>query len=86
MFRLAKFSQFVFCLVGIVLTCLFSLSLAGIDVDGLSSSDHSMAMLFLAGVFIVIDVCIDIGKYLFWFHRHRGLLSSLLSVVLMLFS
>ena len=86
MLRLAQAAQIILCLVSMVLTGLFALSLSGIEVINHSvqvSLDQSM---LLALIFIVIGCCIDVGKYLFWSQRHRSFYYGALSLVLMSFS
>uniref|UniRef100_UPI00261C9272 hypothetical protein n=1 Tax=uncultured Paraglaciecola sp. TaxID=1765024 RepID=UPI00261C9272 len=86
MLRLVQITQAIFCLVSMILTSLFSLSLSGVTVDALPDQEGWGKTVFLAALFILIGCCIDIGKYLFWSQRQRSLYYGILSLVLMVFS
>ena len=87
MLRLVQITQAIFCLVSMILTSLFSLSLSGVTVDALPDQEGlGKAAVFLAVLFILIGCCIDIGKYLFWSQRQRSPYYGILSLVLMVFS
>lgn len=86
MFHLIQSTQIIFCLVSMILTSLFALSLSGVSVDHLSDQTGWGMTIFLAILFILIGCCIDIGKYLFWSNRHRGRYYGVLSLWLMGFS
>ena len=86
MLRLVQITQAIFCLVSMILTSLFALSLSGVTVDALHDQDGLWKALFLAALFILIGCCIDIGKYLFWSQRQRSPYYGMLSLVLMVFS
>jgi hypothetical protein len=86
MFRLVQITQAIFCLVSMILTSLFALSLSGVTIDTLPDQDGWEKALFLAALFILIGCCIDIGKYLFWSQRQRSRYYGTLSLVLMVFS
>jgi len=68
------------------LTGLFALSLSGVSLNVLSGSDGVNKAVFLAGLFVLIGCCIDIGKYLFWAQRKRSIYFVVLSLTLMVFS
>ena len=86
MLRLIQITQIIFCLVSMILTSLFALSLSGVTIDRLSDQASWERVVFLATLFVLIGCCIDIGKYLFWSHRHRSRYYGILSLVLMGFS
>lgn len=86
MLRLVQITQAIFCLVSMILTSLFSLSLSGVTVDALPDQEGWGKTVFLAALFILIGCCIDIGKYLFWSQRQRSRYYGILSLVLMVFS
>lgn len=86
MFYLIQSTQVIFCLVSMVLTSLFALSLSGVTIDHLSDQTGWGMTIFLAILYILIGCCVDIGKYLFWPNRHRGGYYGVLSLLLMVFS
>jgi hypothetical protein len=86
MLRLVQLTQAIFCLVSMILTSLFALSLAGVTGDVLPHQEGGIKVVFLALLFISIGACIDIGKYLFWSQRQRNRCYGILSLVLMAFS
>ena len=86
MLRLTQVTQTVFCLVSMILTGLFALSLSGVSLNVLSEPDGVNRTLFLAVLFVLIGCCIDIGKYLFWAQRQRSTYFVGLSLTLMTFS
>mgnify|MGYP003626395041 CR=1 FL=1 len=86
MLRSVQVSQAIFCLVSMVLTSLFALSLSGVTVDAPPDQGGWGKAAFLAVLFILIGCCIDIGKYLFWSQRQRSRYYGILSIVLMAFS
>ncbi|MAZ86138.1 MAG: hypothetical protein CL693_00630 [Cellvibrionaceae bacterium] len=86
MLRLVQVTQAIFCLVSMILTSLFALSLSGVTVDTLPDQEGWGKAVFLAVLFILIGCCIDIGKYLFWSQRQRSRYYGMLSLVLMIFS
>ena len=86
MLRLVQITQAIFCLVSMILTSLFALSLSGVTVDALPDQEGWGKAVFLAVLFILIGCCIDIGKYLFWSQRQRSRYYGMLSLVLMVFS
>ena len=86
MLRLVQITQAIFCLVSMILTSLFALSLSGVTVDALPYQEGWGKAVFLAVLFILIGCCIDIGKYLFWSQRQRSRYYGMLSLVLMVFS
>ena len=86
MFRLVQITQAIFCLVSMILTSLFALSLSGVSFDALPDQEGWGKGVFLAVLFILIGCCIDIGKYLFWSQRQRSRYYGMLSLVLMVFS
>ena len=79
-------TQTVFCLVSMILTGMFALSLSGISYQTLSVFSVIDKTLLLAVLFVLIGCCIDIGKYLFWIQRQRSAYFRWLSIALMLFS
>jgi len=86
MLRLVQITQAIFCLVSMILTSLFALSLSGVSLDALPDQEGWGKIVFLASLFILIGCCIDIGKYLFWSQRLRSRYYGVLSLVLMVFS
>jgi len=86
MFRLIQITQIIFCLVSMILTSLFALSLSGVTIDGLSDQEGWGKTVFLAVLFVLIGCCIDISKYLFWAQRQRSRYYVILSLILMVFS
>ncbi|MFN3237616.1 MAG: hypothetical protein ACE37D_11210 [Pseudomonadales bacterium] len=72
MLRLVQITQAIFCLVSMILTSLFALSLSGVYFDALPDQEGWEKSVFLAALFILIGCCIDIGKYLFWSQRLRS--------------
>ena len=86
MHRLIQITQIIFCLVSMILTSLFALSLSGVTIDRLSDQEDWGSAVFLAILFVLIGCCIDIGKYLFWSQRQRSPYYGILSLVLMVFS
>ena len=86
MLRLVQITQAIFCLVSMILTSLFALSLSSVTVDALPDQEGWGKAVFLAVLFILIGCCIDIGKYLFWSQRQRSRYYGMLSLVLMVFS
>jgi hypothetical protein len=86
MLRLVQITQAIFCLVSMILTSLFALSLSGVSFDALPDQEGWGKIVFLAALFILIGCCIDIGKYLFWSQRLRSRYYGVLSLVLMVFS
>ncbi len=79
-------TQNILCLVSMVLTGMFALSLSGEQFDALLDKDRIDNVVFLSLFFLLIGCCIDIGKYLFWSQRKRGKYFSILSLTLMFFS
>lgn len=86
MFRLVQITQAIFCLVSMILTSLFALSLSGVTFDSFAEQEGWGKAVFLAALFILIGCCIDIGKYLFWSQCQRSRYYLTLSLVLMAFS
>ena len=86
MLKLIWFVQAVFFLVSMLLTGLFAMSLSGADFNGVMKTSESDQAIFMAGLFILIGCCIDVGKYLFWVKRRISRYFKMLSLVLMVFS
>ena len=86
MFRLIQITQIIFCLVSMVLTSLFALSLSGGSIDHLSVQEEWGGTIFMAILFVLIGCCIDTGKYLFWSQRQRSHYYGVLSLLMMGFS
>ena len=86
MLYLVLITQNLLCLVSMVLTGLFALSLSGGKLDLLSEQGMNSETLFLSVLFLVIGLSIDIGKYLFWAQRRQGNYFLVLSLLLMFFS
>lgn len=86
MLRLTQVTQSIFCLVSMMLTGLFALSLSGVSLHVLSESEGFNKTLFLAVLFVLIGCCIDIGKYLFWAQRQHSIYFVVLGLTLMTFS
>ncbi len=86
MLRLTQVTQSIFCLVSMILTGLFALSLSGVSLNVLSEPDGVNKTVFLAVLFVLIGCCIDIGKYLFWTQRQHSIYFVVLSLTLMTFS
>ena len=86
MLRTVQLIQFVFCLVSMILTSLFALSISGAAVDSSDAGFSSLSSVLSAGLFILIGACIDSGKYLFWVERSRNFGYLAVSIVLTLFS
>lgn len=85
MWYFIRCAQYIFCLVSMVLTSLFVLSLTGISFASISAMD-SIEKLLMTILFLLIGCCIDIGKYLFWSQRHVTHYFFALSITLMVFS
>lgn len=86
MLNLIRFVQTVFFLVSMLLTGLFAMSLSGSDFDSVIGAQDRAHAIFMAGLFVLIGCCIDVGKYLFWVKRQFSRYFKALSFVLMLFS
>ena len=86
MLRLAQITRTIFCMVSMMLTSLFALSLSGLTVTDISWQDGPGNTIFLAALFVLIGCCIDIGKYLFWASKQCGRYYGTLSLALMGFS
>jgi len=86
MLRLAQITRTIFCMVSMILTSLFALSLSGLTVADMSWKGGVESTVFLAVLFVLIGACIDIGKYLFWAQRQSGRYYGILSLALMGFS
>lgn len=86
MFRLIQITQIIFCLVSMVLTSLFALSLSGVSIDRISDQEEWGGSVFMAILFVLIGCCIDAGKYLFWSQRQRSHYYGALSLLMMGFS
>ena len=86
MFHLVQVTQTVFCLVSMILTSLFALSLSGVASSDVVIGNGLSKNLLAAGLFILIGCCIDFGKYLFWSERHRSYYYGAMALVLTGFS
>ncbi|WP_339672426.1 hypothetical protein [Dasania marina] len=86
MFRLIQITQIIFCLVSMILTSLFALSLSGGSIDRISDQEEWGGAVFMAILFVLIGCCIDAGKYLFWSQRQRSHYYGALSLLMMGFS
>ena len=62
------------------------MSLSGSDFDSVIETQDRAYAMFLAGLFVLIGCCIDVGKYLFWAKRQISQYFQALSLVLMVFS
>ena len=69
-----------------VLTGMFSLSLSGFYFSDAVVDGGLNKSLLSACLFILIGVCIDFGKYLFWSERKRSYLYGVIALVLTGFS
>ena len=83
---LVQFTQFVFCLVSMTLTSLFAFSLSGITFEEVGGGFGSEKEILSACLFVLIGVCIDFGKYLFWVQGNRHVVYVGISIVLTGFS
>lgn len=84
--RLVQIFKYACCLVSMILTSLFALTLSGIMfTDEAFGSGVSKDML-TAGLFVLIGCCIDFGKYLFWYERKRSHYYGFVGLVLTVFS
>lgn len=79
-------TQTLLCLVSMVLTGLFALSISGGSFDSLTKVNEVGGTILLSVLFLVIGFCIDLGKYLFWSQRHHGICFLVISLMLMIFS
>ena len=86
MIWLAKFTQYIFCIISMMLTSLFALSLSGITESDYQQSNNILSPVFLAIIFIGVGSSIDIGKYLFWLKKSQSIFFLILSLMLMFFS
>lgn len=86
MLNLIRFVQTVFFLVSMLLTGLFAMSLSGSDFESVLEAQDRAYAIFMAGLFVLIGCCIDVGKYLFWAKRQISRYFKALSLVLMVFS
>lgn len=62
------------------------MSLSGSDFDSVIEAQEDGHAFFMAGLFILIGCCVDVGKYLFWVKRQISRYFKVLSLVLMVFS
>ena len=74
----------IMCGVSLSLTGLFALNLTGFAPERMAA----WAPLEWLSVILVVSIglCIDAGKYLFWFYRHLGSFYTAMSVCLVVFS
>ena len=86
MLNLIRLVQTVFFLVSMLLTGLFAMSLSGANFDVVIEADERGHTIFMAGLFVLIGCCIDVGKYLFWAKRQISQYFKALGLVLMVFS
>ena len=86
MLRLTQITRAIFCMVSMILTSLFALSLSGLTMDEISWQEGQVLTIPLAALFVLIGCCIDIGKYLFWALKQHGRHYGYLSLALMGFS
>lgn len=84
--RLIKIVKYTFCLVSMILTSLFALSLSGVASSDVLIGNGLSKNLLAAGLFILIGCCIDFGKYLFWSERQRSHYYGVMAIVLTGFS
>ena len=62
------------------------MSLSGANFDVVVEAGERGHTIFMAGLFVLIGCCIDVGKYLFWAKRQISQYFKALSLVLMIFS
>ena len=86
MLLVARIIQYCLCSVSMVLTALFAISLVGVEFNRISQTEFSIEFTLTLALFILIGICIDLGKYLFWINRFRARYYVLMSIVLTMFS
>jgi len=84
--RLIQIVKYTFCLVSMILTSLFALSLSGVSPSDVMIGNGLSRSLLAAGLFILVGCCIDFGKYLFWSERQRSHYYGVMALVLTGFS
>lgn len=84
--RLIQVVKYTFCLVSMILTSLFALSLSGVSSSDVMIGNGLSKSLLAAGLFILVGCCIDFGKYLFWSERQRSHYYGVMALVLTGFS
>lgn len=76
--------KMIMCGVSLSLTALFALNLSGFTPELIAAWTP---LEWLSAILIVaIGLCIDAGKYLFWFYRHLGRFYTAISISLVVFS
>ena len=86
MHRLIQITKIIFCLVSMILTSLFALSLSAVSSSDFMNGNGLSKNLLAAGLFILIGCCIDFGKYLFWSERKRSYCYGVMALILTGFS
>lgn len=86
MLRLTQVTQYIFCLVSMILTSLFAISLSGVSIGEMDSGVSLVENIFSVSLFVLIGCCIDFGKYLFWAQRGRSHYYGVIAVILTGFS
>ena len=84
--RLIQIVKYTFCLVSMILTSLFALSLSGVSSSDVMIGNGLSKSILAAGLFILVGCCIDFGKYLFWSERQRSHYYGVMALVLTGFS
>lgn len=78
--------QYCLCLVSMVLTALFAVSLTGIELGHNEESEITVSSVAALSLFVLIGICIDLGKYLYWINNDKGKWYVWISIVLTVFS
>lgn len=71
--------KFLTCAVSLMLTALFALTFSGLSLD--AAPLWTLSEWLTAVLLILVGVCIDGGKYLFWAVRVRGTVYSVSRVL-----
>ncbi len=82
----ARIIQYCLCSVSMVLTGLFAVSLTGVELSQVGNTDFTIELLLTLALFVLIGICIDLGKYLYWINRFRGTYYAGMSIILTVFS
>lgn len=86
MLLLVQITQYIFCLVSMILTSLFAISLSGMSISEIGGDAGITGKIFSGFLFVLIGCCIDFGKYLFWSQRYRSHYYGSISLILTVFS
>jgi len=88
-FHLIYLIQMALCLISMTLTGLFALSIAGFSIFNVNDTVGTVYegdVYLFAVIFVLIGLCIDLSKYIFWAESEGSYYLRSISVFLMLFS